>query len=509
MALTPQQQATPASNPNPFDALSGASAAPNVPSTPPDVPATPPAIGATPANGSVPAPAPPQKPNVLRRVGQKVDAGINAFGNAANPQYEANPAGVIAQVPTRSLFKNILSAAVASLAGIGAGAEGYARATTDKDGRPIPTSKAGAFGIGLNAGIENQMNRTAAARQEAADDFERQQKALVQKAQIAHANISTMKAYFDLKNQGIAEDTTRNKAIGNAFEDAGYQTQVVDTNDLQAQRAKDPHFLTNNLVLPLGWTPVNAPDGTPLFNTDGSPRESHQVLVINIGNGVDSATGRVFLPPAVVAEIQDHGERAGIQGAKSITDDTEVSAGQFADILTTLKKYSSNVAKGWQWAAQNPDKALALSKDGKPVFLNPVSGEPRPWDGPVPAAMQAKIDAANALAKQRNSVAAKNDALAKNGGKAPAKPRASDPYTAARRFIGDTISQAKTNSKSLDLTARSAAQQQLADAQIAQSVVDLFASKKYGGDQEKQFIASSKSLTQSQKTLIKNALGLE
>lgn len=504
--MTIQQVTQTPASPNPFDAENSlAGAPPNIPVNAPSVPNTPPAIGNVSANAAPPAPTAPQKPNVIRRVGQKVASGIENLGDAANPTYQASPDGsTLARIPSRSLFKGILSSALAALSGAGAGEQAIQNNRL--------SSPAGNFLTGINAGMANQANTTAAARQQAQEDFERQQKALVQKAQIAHANIATMKEYFDLKNQGIAEDTERNKSIGNVFEDAGYSTKVVDTNDLQALRAKDAHFLTNNLVLPLGWAPVSGPDGAPIFNTDGTPREAHQVLVINVNNGVDSATGKIFLPPEMVAEIQDHGDRAGMTGAKFFTDDTEVSAGQFADLLRTLKTYNSSVSKGWQWAAQNLDKTLAV-QDGKPVIINPVSGEPRPWEGPIPEGVQAKIDAVNALAKQRKSVGAKNDALAKNGGKAPAKPRATDPYTSARRYIGDQISQTKTNlaqaNKSVDLDGQKTANARLADLQTAQTVVDLFASKKYGSDQEKKFVDSSKSLTPAQKQIINAALGLE
>lgn len=367
-------------------ALSGTPAVnpPNVPATPPNVPQNPPQFGATTPQDV----APPKQPNLVQRIGSKVASGIEAVGAGANPQYDVNDRGAtIARMPTRSLFKGILSSALAALAGAGAGAA----AVQNPQARSSP---AASFGAGLNAGFQNAQMKDQAARDKAREDFDQQQKTILQKADLAHLNASTKSIYFGMEKDARKPLYDTNNQTATAFENADIPVDRMSASQANALAKQTPGFFTTHIVLPIGMEPVTGPNGEIVSDKDGNPQTQEMIAVIQAPS--DPRTRNIVVPQAVAADTQKYANVSGIRNAGNIKAGDEVSLDNYIRIVTANQKAQKAIASGWQTAQKDPARYLTIVGTGPNAtaqLMNPVvDGLFRPWTGPIPSDLQATLD---------------------------------------------------------------------------------------------------------------------
>jgi hypothetical protein len=388
--MAPITTQNPPAAPNAWDDSLGtpAATAPNIPVPPPSVPATPPQVGSAPQG--VPTPVAPKRPNIVQRVGNKVASGVENLGAAANPQYDVNDTGtMIAKLPTRSLFRGIVSSALAALAGAGAGAAATANPNTRN-------SPAQSFGVGLSGGFANAEMKDQAAREKAREDFEQEQKAILQRADVAHMNASTKALYFGMAKDARQPLYDQNTATVTALEGTDVPVQTMTASEASALQKQTPNFFVTHIALPIGMEPVLGPDGAVVSDKDGNPLTQERMAIVTLP--VDPKTHNIVLPASVATDAQRYANISGISNAQNLKGGDEISLDSYIRLLTANQKARATEIKGWQTAQSDPQKFLAISGTGPSasvVLRNPMMSGPdayRPWDGPVPADLQASLD---------------------------------------------------------------------------------------------------------------------
>jgi hypothetical protein len=253
---------------------------------------------------------------------------------------------------------------------------------------PPQKSKMAALAAGIGSGAEAQLRdaqgQDLLKRQQAQQDFERQQQALVHRATIAQNNASVYRDYVDSMNKQWDRDPeyANGQAIREALDEYNSETsdaaakneyQVLTPEQAQAlflptsvggtAHTPDAHPLAKQVIVgTLRPVPATDSNGNPLMNDDGTPKMRGQVLVM-------SGNGKMKLPKAYVDDLQKYKELIG--GAKNFKEGDEVTPLQFARLNTLRLQAKQKVQAGWD----KPEKLRRA--DGTDVLVNPVSGEVR------------------------------------------------------------------------------------------------------------------------------------
>lgn len=292
---------------------------------------------------------------------------------------------------------------------------------------PPQKSKGAAFAAGIGAGGEAQMDRAQQQdllkRSQAAEDYERQEKAKTENAIRAMHRATTYSLWQkNLQEQNDHDpERAKNMDVVNAAQDyiqrnpgAGMSVEFV--NDSQAKAIHDQevaalksdptHATKLSVMLPIGMTEAKDQDGNPLFEQDGAtPKQVGRIAVIKGGD-------KIPLPQSFVDDAKEYGTAAGIAGAGRLNEGQEVPIAQFLAMDARLNQAKNKEIDGWKNAAPG------VAADGKTrVQINSFNGKTRTYpEGAIPLAVekeQADIaeKQAGAFEKTQQGKKAQNDTV--------------------------------------------------------------------------------------------------
>src|ERR1700679_2468756 len=244
--MAPNDNVTPQPNDN-----SQAPTMSPISSTTPISPA--PDVQANPAAPSMPtaAQAPPSAQDIAKRA---LSSPVKAFAagilqHLAGPPpqvYSTDENGKTTAVPEhRTTGGAVRSLAASALLGLAAGSQ----VSTRKSGA---ASALAGIGAGAGAVTKKLSDADQLAHQQSSEEFEQEQRALVQKSNVAHLNANTMSSYFgaikagnDLnpvfaQNHALVDAINDSPELGHAF--------TLSSEEADQKRASDPHFVSDNVL---------------------------------------------------------------------------------------------------------------------------------------------------------------------------------------------------------------------------------------------------------------------
>jgi hypothetical protein len=384
---------------NPQATPPAAAAQPTViqnPTTPPPAPV--PANAA--AKPAAPVAAAPSGGNLFHNLSHALIGGIlgAALGPKTEAQYNVDPATgklVTTQAPLTT-GDRLRRLAAGALRGLGAAATAPPR-----PGAPVLAG----LGAGATAEMKEEKAQDLLKRQQAAQNFEQEQRTTLMKANIANLNAQTINHYMsairageDLdpvrqQNQKLVDEIQGVQAAGELPQ--GMSVRVMPFDDAMKTRADfdaakgKGSFLSSHIVLPMGRAPDLDPNtGEPMMGPDGKPKTHGNVAIIS---GLHQ--GMMPLPAATYDLYQEYGERAGLKGSGV----GEIQPGQPIDVQHWIGLENALQAErvkelgGWQSA--NPAANAVINPNWKPgdpidqkyLQRNSISGEIRPYPGGTPA----------------------------------------------------------------------------------------------------------------------------
>jgi len=283
---------------------------------------------------------------------------------------------------------------------------------------------AGGLGAGASAVRQQAQQQDSQKRQQAQDEYETQQKAIMNRATIAHNNASVYRDYLDSMTQQWDRDPeySNTQAVKESLDQFNEENsankhdyQILTPEQAQALFAPtttggqahdaDSHPLGNKVVVgALRPKPMTDNDGKPLTNEDGSPKMQGQVLVMD-----GTHDGKISLPQAYISDLQRYSGLVG--NAKNFKAGDELTPLQFARVNSLRLQAKQKAQVGWE-------KPETVYKDGKAMKFNaaapegeqlreyPEGAQPNIENKPAAQAVETKLKAgqtAEAWAKAREA----------------------------------------------------------------------------------------------------------
>jgi hypothetical protein len=326
---------------------------------------------------------PDQTPgNFFRRISHSfAGALIGTLAGSPAEDYSVDANGKTVATPrpdsTKSRIQRIAQAAL----------EGLAHgAAVDSRQYPSGASKAAAgFGAGFVGWQLRLQQQDAHGRQQAQQDYERQQKKIMDRAVLGIHNAQQANYWMDAEQKQINMDTegNNNDAIAQSVEDYisanpqagrgpdGITVQRLNAAEGRAALAKqmsgDPHTaeshpLGNSTILVGKLVPVKDGEGNPIRNEDGSFKLTRQFVRIS-----GSPDGKFVAPPVWLNDVKKYAAMMGGQNLDGFQPGQEIKLTQFAAINTKLIAAKKKIADAWDKPEQGFDK------DGKPILINPLA----------------------------------------------------------------------------------------------------------------------------------------
>ncbi len=316
---------------------------------------------------------------------------VKGLAGPAPVDYSTDASGKTVATPRADNTKTRLERmAEAALLGLSAGAA-----------MPPQKSKAAAWGAGIGVGAQAEMQRSQGndllKRKQSAEDYERGQKELTDKAVRAMHNASTYSLWQKAIDEQNDHDPERKKNMDvvNALQEYndrnpknGMSVQIVTPEAAMAMHEADNHSVAKHTYLPLGMTGAKDANGSPVFEQDGTtPKQTGQIAVI-------SGDGKLPLPQSFVNDAKEYGKLAGISGADQLTANMEVPLATFLNIDKRINDVKLKEQDGWKNAHD------VILSDGKThAQMNTVTSKTRPYpEGVTPLAV--KKDEADIEEKQ-------------------------------------------------------------------------------------------------------------
>jgi flagellar motor protein MotB len=336
----------------------------------PDVPQS-----AAPAMPTGSAPEAPQKPGtffhntshafmgaVLGALAGKKESTYKVDNNPDSPTYGQT----LATNQDMSHGDQLKKIAASALQGLAAGSQ-------------VQTRKSGAasglagFGAGAGAVMDKNKEQDELKRKQAGDDFEQQQRAIIQKSNVAHLNANTMATYFGNIKAGndLNPEFAQNHSIVDAINDSPElgHAKVMSSEDVENLRSSDDHFMADNVVLPLGRVPKLDEQGNPVLDPKTKqPLTTFQIAVIP---GHD---GNLIVPKSLADDVQKYGERAGISNSEAFTEGSQIPFKKIIPAMAAIGAEKKAELAGWQKAED-----VLASDNSTHLQMNPVTGETRPY----------------------------------------------------------------------------------------------------------------------------------
>src|SRR5882762_3578934 len=285
-------------------------------------------------------------------------------------------------------------------------------------------SKAAAWGAGIGAGAKAELGQAQQQdllkRQQAAEDYETQQKTILHKATVAMTNAQTHATWQKFGDDENARDTERqtNTGIVNSLNDYVAQNptskltvQTLTEEKAMAMRETDAHTVAKHTFLPIGKIQAKDANGNDVFEADGvTPKFTKQFAAIG-----GSADEKIPLPQVMADDVKKYAKYD-----PRLKSFAQVQAGTlvpFTGFLTAYKYATEDKgreADGWR----DPEGKNSVSVEGKIMQHNPFTTETREYPGGVPlGAQKTQADVA-----EKESAAKKNLAEAKKADQADNKP---------------------------------------------------------------------------------------
>lgn len=231
------------------------------------------------------------------------------------------------------------------------------------------------LGAGAEAVMQKNQQQDLLQREESDKDFERNQKVLMQKHEIARGNALTYATYQAAMQQELDHDPERqaNISLAKAASESGIPVRYMDWDDAQKELATSD-MMTTHAVRPIGYRTQTDSNGNPILNADGSPKRVGQVAVID---GLHD--GKITLPQSFVDDAKKFGVYGGATGAEGLTAGHEIPVGQLMTLDAAIQEGKKKTVEGWTNA-----KIGWTGKDNNiPVQINAMTGESRPFKGGV------------------------------------------------------------------------------------------------------------------------------
>jgi hypothetical protein len=293
-----------------------------------------------------------------------------------------------------------------ALTGLGAGAQ----AGGQKSG--LANALAG-LGAGASAQTASSQAADKQARQQANEDFEKQQQLLLRKKSIAEANAHLWTMTQEQRRIEEDRDPHRQQALSQAknAEEAGVPVEYTTESDL---KQRDPSFFTTHQVLPIGMKRVTDAQGQPVLDEDGMPKMEAQFALID---GLHD--GKLPVPADFVSDLQKYGKYVGVTGMDSLKPGDEVSMQHFIEMYGKITEGKKTELAGWakatlSWTGPNQDKPVLVNSNTGEVkaFSNDPNAVPNAANKPESAgAKNALTEAQTAEAKAKTKEALGNAAL--------------------------------------------------------------------------------------------------
>jgi hypothetical protein len=326
---------------------------------------------------------PDQTPgNFFRRISHSfAGALIGTLAGSPGADYSVDASGKTIATPRPDSTKTrIQRIAQAALEGLAHGA------AVDSRQYPSGASKAAAgFGAGFVGTQQRLQQQDAQGRQQAQQDYERQQKKILDRAILGIHNAQQANYWMDAEQKEINMDTegNNNDAIAQSVEDYisanplagrgpdGITVQRLNAAEGRAALAKqmsgdrhtaESHPLGNSTILVGKLVPMKDGDGNPIRNEDGSFKLTRQFVRIS-----GSADGKFVAPPVWLNDVKKYSSIMGGQNLDGFQPGQEIKLTQFAAINTKLIAAKKKVADAWDKPEQGFDK------DGKPILINPLA----------------------------------------------------------------------------------------------------------------------------------------
>src|SRR5882762_1905659 len=285
-------------------------------------------------------------------------------------------------------------------------------------------SKAAAWGAGIGAGAKAELGQAQQQdllkRQQAAEDYETQQKTILHKATVAMTNAQTHATWQKFADDENAKDIERqqNTGIVNSLNDFIAQNptskltvQTLTEEQAMAMRETDSHTVAKHTFLPMGKTQAKDANGNDVYEADGqTPKFVKQFAAIG-----GSADEKVPLPQGMADDVKKYAKYD-----PRLKSFAQVQAGTmvpFTGFLTAYKYATEDKgreADGWREAKPGDN---AVSVNGKTVKRNNFTGDTQEYAGTPLAAKKEEADIA-----EKQSIEKKNLAEAKKADQADNKP---------------------------------------------------------------------------------------
>jgi hypothetical protein len=252
-------------------------------------------------------------------------------------------------------------------------------------GASVPQQKSGAASAlaGLGAGASSQLaSATAAdraAQGKAREDYEAQQRQILNKANVAHLNANTFSLWQDAIQRNLDHDPERAiyQAIYNAASDpeSNLETRIVTDQEAHAMRESDNHSLAKHVFLPRGMKPVFE-NGELVRNADGSPKETGQIAVISANDN-----GKFNVPQKLVDDVKKYSKAAGIVGEDGLKAGDEMEFNHFARLYGEIQAAKKTAAGAKHELVTVADETASegqgfgVEKGRKLQRRNPISGD--------------------------------------------------------------------------------------------------------------------------------------
>jgi hypothetical protein len=315
------------------------------------------------------APSPNQR---LHSFVSSVLGGItSSLAGRAPTTYTTDAQGKVVAAPNQpedSRKAQLMRIASHGLAGLAAGSQAGGKGSGLADALS---------GLGAGASAQNASAQAAdkQARGQANEDFERQQKKILQQHDIARTNALTYSTYSHDMREEDEHDPQRKKynQWADAAEAGGLDVRVMSEKEAKAAKDSDPSFIVNHLLLPGGFKPQTGPNGEVLMDPNTQqPLRDGQVLVIQ-GAHMDASGNKVVaLPSSLVDDVHKYGDLLGISNAKSLKEGDEVDAEHFFRLISVAQEGNKKQQEGWL------KPIITVDDKGNKFEKNTNTGELRP-----------------------------------------------------------------------------------------------------------------------------------
>ena len=294
-----------------------------------------------------------------------------------------------------------------ALEGLGAGA----KAGGQKSG--LANALAG-LGAGAEAATASSQAADKQAKQQANEDFDRQQQKILRMHDIARGNMLMVSTMQHIYQEELDHDPVRklNAEWTSAAEGENIPVHYMTESEAAALWKKNPQqLLAEHIVMPLGKKVVKDQNGEPVIDAaTGQPKFEGQVVAIDgLHEGQFDKVPQSFVD-AVKKYAPYSGQ--GITGLDGLTAEHPMSVQDFTKFHTAIQEGRKAELAGWVEKTPGAN-AVQDPNDPKGVLqYNPLTQETRPYKGGKPlgaAKEQADIDEKEANANKKGTSEAETE----------------------------------------------------------------------------------------------------